>query len=59
MQRNKASLDIFSLKDESLVYSDKLPEPEVLATVVVGSQEMAREQFRSIYEVLEEKQAES
>jgi hypothetical protein len=39
MQRDKASLDIFWLKNKSL--------------------ETAREQFRSIYEELGEKQAES
>jgi len=52
MQRDKASLDIFWLKDESLEDSDNLPEPEVLAAEIVESLETALEQFKSIYEEL-------
>jgi type I restriction enzyme M protein len=37
MQREKASLDIIWLKDESLEDSDNLPEPEVLAVEIVES----------------------
>jgi type I restriction enzyme M protein len=57
MQRDKASRDIFWLKDESMEDSYNLSEPEVPAAEIVESQETAREQFRSICEVLEEKQA--
>ena len=59
VKRDKASLDIFWLKDESLEDSDNLPEPEVLAAEIVESLETALEQFRAIYEELGEKQAES
>jgi len=52
MQRDKASLDIFWLKDESLEDSDNLPAPEVLAAEIVESLETALEQFKSIYEEL-------
>lgn len=52
MQRDKASLDIFWLKDESLEDSDNLPEPEVLAAEIVENLEAALEQFKSIYEEL-------
>lgn len=53
MKRDKASLDIFWLKDESLEDSDDLPDPEVLAAEIVESLEPALEQFKSIYEELE------
>jgi type I restriction enzyme M protein len=56
MQRDKASLDIFWLKDESLEDSDNLPEPEVLAAEIVENLEAALEQFKSIYEELGEDQ---
>ena len=59
MRRDKASLDVFWLGDESLGDSDNLPEPEVLAVEIVESLETALEQFRSIYEVLGDIQAES
>jgi type I restriction enzyme M protein len=59
IKRDKASLDIFWLKDESLEDSENLPEPEVLAAEIVESLETALEQFKAIYEELGEKQAES
>jgi type I restriction enzyme M protein len=37
------------------VDSDNLPEPEVLAAEVVENLETAREQFRSIYEEIRER----
>jgi type I restriction enzyme M protein len=46
--RDKASLDIFWLKDESLEDSDNLPSPEVLAQEIVEDLEAALEQFREI-----------
>lgn len=46
--RDKASLDIFWLKDESLADSDNLPPPEVIAQEIVDDLEAAREQFRLI-----------
>ena len=48
MTRDKASLDIFWLKDESLEDSDNLPSPEVLAQEIVADLEAVLEQFREI-----------
>jgi type I restriction enzyme M protein len=48
IKRDKASLDIFWLKDESLSDSDKLPAPEVIAAEIVDDLEAALEQFRLI-----------
>jgi type I restriction enzyme M protein len=50
--RDKASLDIFWLKDESLADSDNLPPPEVIAQEIVEDLEAALEQFRLIAEDL-------
>ncbi len=44
--RDKASLDIFWLRDESLEDSDNLPEPSVIAQEIVEDLEAALEQFR-------------
>lgn len=52
MQRDKVSLDIFWLKDESLEDSENLPAPEVLAQDIAENLEAALEQFSSIYEDL-------
>ena len=46
--RDKASLDIFWLKDDSLENSDNLPEPGVIAAEIVEDLEAALEQFRLI-----------
>jgi type I restriction enzyme M protein len=46
--RDKASLDIFWLKDESLADGDNLPPPEVIAQEIVEDLEAALEQFRLI-----------
>ena len=48
MARDKASLDIFWLKDHSLEDSANLPEPGVLAAEIVEDLEAALEQFRLI-----------
>jgi len=50
--RDKASLDIFWLKDDSLSDSDKLPAPEVIAQEIVDDLEAALEQFRAVLEDL-------
>ena len=50
--RDKASLDIFWLRDESLEDSDNLPAPDLLASEIAENLESALEQFRSIYESL-------
>jgi len=54
MQRDKISLDIFWLRDESLEDMENLPEPEVLAQEIVENLEAALEQFRGIEEELGE-----
>lgn len=46
--RDKASLDIFWLRDDTLADSDKLPPPEVIAQEIVDDLEAALEQFRLI-----------
>ena len=46
--RDKASLDIFWLRDETLTDSDNLPPPEVIAQEIVEDLEAALEQFRLI-----------
>jgi type I restriction enzyme M protein len=46
--RDKASLDIFWLRDDSLADSDNLPPPEVIAQEIVEDLEAALEQFRLI-----------
>jgi hypothetical protein len=43
--RDKASLDIFWLKDDSLADSDNLPPPDVIAQEIVDDLEAALEQF--------------
>jgi type I restriction enzyme M protein len=50
--RDKASLDIFWLRDESLEDSDNLPEPGVIAQEIVEDLEAALEQFKEIAEDL-------
>jgi len=52
MQRDKVSLDIFWLKDDSLEDSENLPAPEVIAREIVENLEAALEQFRGIEEEL-------
>jgi type I restriction enzyme M protein len=46
--RDKASLDIFWLKDESLEASDNLPDPDSIAQEIVDDLEASLEQFRLI-----------
>lgn len=50
--RDKASLDIFWLKDDSLEDSDNLPAPGILAAEIVEDLQAALEQFRLIAEDL-------
>jgi len=47
LARNKISLDLFWLKDESLLDSDNLPEPDVIAAEIA-------EDLRSVLEQMEE-----
>ena len=54
IQRDKTSLDIFWLKDDSLEDTENLPNPDVLAREIVGNLEAALQQFASIAEELGE-----
>ncbi len=55
--RDKASLDIFWLKDDSLVDSANLPNPDIIAQEIVDDLEAALEQFRLIANDLSGEQA--
>ncbi|HBA70745.1 MAG TPA: DNA methyltransferase, partial [Geobacter sp.] len=50
MARDKASLDIFWLRDESLENSDNLPEPGIIARDIIADLESALEQLKLIAE---------
>ncbi|MBU4405847.1 MAG: N-6 DNA methylase, partial [Acidobacteria bacterium] len=52
LQRDKVSLDIFWLKDDSIEDSANLPDPDVLATEITEDLKAALEQFESIAEGL-------
>ncbi len=52
--RDKVSLDIFWLRDESLEDADNLPEPDVIAAEIVDNLEAALEQFREVLDGLGE-----
>ena len=54
INRDKAGLDIFWLKDESLEESENLPDPGILAREIVVDLEAALDQFREIAEDLGE-----
>jgi type I restriction enzyme M protein len=50
--RDKANLDIFWLKDESLEDTENLPPPAELAAEIVESLEVAMEEFRGVEDSL-------
>lgn len=53
IQRDKASLDIFWLRDESLEDTENLPEPSVLASEIIENLQSALEEFEGIFEELD------
>ena len=55
MARDKVSLDIFWLKDESLEDTENLPDPDVLAQEIIESLQSALAQFENIAEELGDK----
>jgi type I restriction enzyme M protein len=55
IQRDKANLDIFWLKDDSLVDSENLPDPDALAEEIADNLEFALEQFLNIRENLSDR----
>ncbi len=50
--RDKTSLDLFWLKDDSLADLDNLPEPDVLAEEIIANIEAGLVNFRSVAETL-------
>ena len=48
LKRDKLSLDLFWLKDESLDDGESLPEPDVIAAEIADDLESAMEQFAEI-----------
>ena len=52
LQRDKVSLDIFWLKDESLEDSASLPDPDIIAADIAEDLRTALEQFEAISEDL-------
>lgn len=48
VKRDKASMDIFWLRDDSLEDSSNLPEPDVIAAEIVDDLQAALEQFAQI-----------
>ena len=51
--RDKTSLDIFWLKDNSLTDTDNLPEPDILATEIIENLESGLNSFREVLGILE------
>ncbi len=50
--RDKTSLDIFWIRDESLADLDNLPDPDVLAEEIIENLEAGVESFKQIMESL-------
>jgi len=57
MSRDKASLDIFWLRDESLEDTDNLPPPEVIAAEIVEDLQAALTEFASVAESLSNRES--
>ena len=55
MLRDKVSLDIFWLRDDSLEDSANLPDPDIIAAEIVENLQSALDQFGAIYQELNEK----
>ena len=51
--RDKTNLDIFWLKDKSLIDLDNLPEPDVLAAEIIADIEVGLASFKTIMETVE------
>jgi type I restriction enzyme M protein len=52
MQRDKVSLDIVWLKDDSLEDTENLPEPDVMTREIADNPQATLDQFSGIYEDL-------
>ena len=53
IERDKANMDIFWIKDDNLIDIDNLPEPDVLIDDIIENIESALANFRTIREALE------
>ncbi|MCZ8335470.1 MAG: hypothetical protein O9328_14490 [Rhodobacteraceae bacterium] len=53
LARDKASFDLFWLKDKSLTYLDNLPEPDELAEEIIESIEAGLESLKSVMAALQ------
>ncbi|MGI8711492.1 MAG: SAM-dependent DNA methyltransferase, partial [Acidimicrobiales bacterium] len=53
IERDKVSLDVFWLRDESLDDTDNLPAPGVIAAEIVEDLEAALEEFRALADSLQ------
>jgi type I restriction enzyme M protein len=51
--RDKTSLDIFWIRDQSLADLDNLPDPDVLAEEIIENLEAGVESFRQIMESID------
>ena len=54
LARDKANLDIFWLRDESLEDTANLPDPDIIAADIISDLEAVLEQFRLVADDLEE-----
>ncbi len=54
IERDKTSLDIFWLKDDSLADLDNLPDPDILANEIIDNIEAGLESFKEIMSTLNE-----
>ena len=52
LRGDKTSLDVFWLKDKSLVDMDNLPEPDELAEQIIENLEAGLDSFREVLNVL-------
>jgi len=52
IERDKTSLDIFWLKDDSLTDLDNLPDPDILANEIIKNIEAGLESFQALMETL-------
>lgn len=50
ISRDKTSLDIFWIRDESLADLDNLPDPDVLAEEIIENLEVGVESFKQVME---------
>lgn len=53
LKRDKTSLDIFWVKDQSLADLDSLPEPDVLAADILDNLQSAMDSFKELLSLLE------